>query len=86
MKKRPLFSFYGTLNKITTKLDGGGRIELDFDKNCLLPAQQLQQLQLRGDVLIAIAAVPVYPGEPFPEISYHQDHLPGDCEPPEDKI
>ena len=72
-KQRPLFSFYGQLYDIRTKRDGGGRLQLDFNGDCLIPIQQLQQCQINGDVNLAIAIVPFYNGEEIPRIAVEED-------------
>lgn len=60
---RSIFQFFGVLNKVTTKSDGGARIELDCSRDDFEAIQGLQALHVFKGGLIAIAAVPVEPGE-----------------------
>jgi hypothetical protein len=75
MNKRPIFSFHGQINKIMTRRDGGGRVEIDFDGDSLEPIQIIQRMQVQGDINFAFAMVPYYPadGEPVPKVSV-EDH------------
>lgn len=71
MSKRPVFEFTGQINKVTTKRDGGGRVELDFGGESIVPIQMIQQLQCQGEVNFAIVMAPWFPakGERRPKIS-----------------
>lgn len=68
--KRPLFEFYGSINKIITKADGGIRIELDANADSLIAVQMLQRMQVHNEVHFAFAMVPWWPNEPKPEVQY----------------
>jgi hypothetical protein len=72
--KRPIFCFHGQINKVMTRRDGGGRVEIDFDGASLIPIQQIQQMQVNGDVNFAFAMVPYYPseGENPPKVSVEE--------------
>lgn len=65
---RIVFQFVGHLHRIETKVDGSGRIHLDIDRDAFEVLQALQKHQIQKGTPIAIAAVPLYPGETFPEI------------------
>lgn len=65
---RPVFQFIGHLHRVETKVDGSGRIHLDIDKDAFLVLQEIQRAQIEKGCPLAIAAVPLYPGEEFPEI------------------
>lgn len=68
VKKRPVFSFYGEIYKIETKRDGGGRVQIDFNGECLEAIHAIQRLQVRGDINFALAMVPFYGDEAMPKI------------------
>lgn len=66
--KREVFLFYGTLQWIRTHVSGSCRVEIDCSKDCYEVAQRLQALQLEKGHPIAIAAVPIEPGDPLPNV------------------
>jgi len=53
-----LIQFSAVLYDVRTKRDGGGRIQLDFGVDALPAILELQKLNAKGDISLALAVAP----------------------------